>query len=78
MQLRDIVVLLDEWPASEARMHLATRMARNHGAHLSAAFVHHDQAVFEAPGIAVGHGLVAQLVRSRIFVTHFSGTLSYC
>jgi nucleotide-binding universal stress UspA family protein len=62
MQLRDIVVLLDERPASEARMHLATRVARDHGAHLSAVFVHHDQAVVEAPGVAAGSGLVARFM----------------
>jgi len=62
MQLRDIVVLLDEWPASEARMRLATRVARDHGAHLSVVFVHHDQGVVEAPGVAAGSGLVARFM----------------
>ena len=55
MDLRDIVVFLDASPSSEERLRLATRIARDHGAYLSAVFVHHDKS---APGIDVRHGLM--------------------
>ncbi len=62
MSLRDIMVVLDALPASEERMRLATRTARDHGAHLNAVFVHQGHAAVEAPGIGVGHGLVSQFM----------------
>jgi nucleotide-binding universal stress UspA family protein len=62
MSLRDIVVFLDASPASEERLRLATRVAREHGAYLSAVFAHHDHAVDVAAGLATRHGMVTQLV----------------
>jgi nucleotide-binding universal stress UspA family protein len=64
MGLRDIVVFLDSSPASEERLRLATRVARDHAAHLRAVFVHHDQAIDFSPGGAGGSGLVNQLVQT--------------
>ena len=43
-------------------MHLASRVARDHGAHLSAVFAHRDQAVVEAAGVAAGRGLVTRFM----------------
>ncbi len=59
MSLRDITVFLDPSPASEKRLGLATRVARDHGACLNAVYVRRDQAVDEVPGVAVRRGLVA-------------------
>ncbi len=64
MDLRDIVVLLDASPASEERLRLAARVARDHVAHLSAVFVQHDQAIDFSPAIAGRSGLVNQLVQT--------------
>jgi nucleotide-binding universal stress UspA family protein len=62
MSLRDVLVFLDSLPASEERLRLAIRIARDHGAHLSAIFVRRDQEVLAAPGAAARHGLVTQLM----------------
>ncbi|MGA3399433.1 MAG: universal stress protein [Acetobacteraceae bacterium] len=64
MSLRDIVVFLDSSSASEERLRLAIRIAREHGAGLSAVFAHHDQAVEYAPSPAMRRGLLTQLVAS--------------
>lgn len=44
MSLRDILVFLDGGSASEGRLQLAVRIAREHGADLSGVFLHDDQA----------------------------------
>jgi nucleotide-binding universal stress UspA family protein len=62
MNLRDVLVFLDSLPASEERLRLAIRVARDHGAHLSAIFVRRDQEVLGAPVVAARHGLVTQLM----------------
>ena len=49
MSLKDIVVLLDPSPAGEERLRLATRIARDQEAYLSAVFVRHHQAVDAGP-----------------------------
>jgi nucleotide-binding universal stress UspA family protein len=64
MSLRDIVVFLDASPASEERLRLATCVAREHGAYLSAVFAHHEQTVDVAVGLAARHGMATQLVPS--------------
>ena len=53
MNLRDIVVVLDAGTASEERLRLATSIARQHEACLSAVFVQ-DERVAEFPsGLSV-------------------------
>jgi nucleotide-binding universal stress UspA family protein len=44
MGLRDILVVLDEGPVSEKRLHLATRIARQQEASLNAVFLRSDRA----------------------------------
>ena len=39
MNFRDILVFLDESSASEGRLHLATKITRDHGACLNAVFL---------------------------------------
>jgi nucleotide-binding universal stress UspA family protein len=53
MGLRDILVVLDEDPASDARLRLATRIVREQGACLSAVFLQADRPVRSrsAPGL---------------------------
>ena len=64
MSLKDILVFLDVTPASEGRLRLATRVARDHGASLSAVFAGNDQADFP-PGLGVPRrGLITQLIPS--------------
>ena len=63
MALKDILVCLDVSPASEGRLRLATRVARDHGASLSAVFVSNDQTGDFPPGLSVPRrGLMTQLV----------------
>lgn len=63
MNLHDVLVFLDASPASEVRLRLAARVARDHRASLSAAFVHDGQAAHVAPGPdASRQGLFAQLI----------------
>jgi nucleotide-binding universal stress UspA family protein len=63
MSLKDILVFLDVGPASEGRLRLATRIARDHGASLSAVFASNDQAADFPPGLGVPRrGLITQLV----------------
>ena len=57
MGFRDIMVFLDAGPASAGRLQLASRIARQHGADLSAAFLHDGAAVNHAaiaPHLALG------------------------
>jgi nucleotide-binding universal stress UspA family protein len=53
MAIRDIVVSLDATPASEVRLRLALRLARQHKAHLSAAYTMADGPAASA-GIGFG------------------------
>src|ERR1700678_864576 len=53
MALKDILVFLDVSPASEGRLRLATRVARDHGASLSAVFASNDLAADFPPGLGV-------------------------
>jgi nucleotide-binding universal stress UspA family protein len=70
MSLKDILVFLDVTPASEGRLRLATRVARDHGASLSAVFSHDDQATGLPPGLGVARrGLLTQLVPSAADIT---------
>ena len=66
MSLKDILVFLDVSPASEGRLRLATRVARDHGASLSAVFAYDDQATDLPPGLGVPRrGLMTQLSPPR-------------
>src|SRR5580698_8528824 len=70
MGLKDILVFLDASPASEGRLHLATRVARDHGASLSAVFAHNDQATDFPPGLGVARReLMTQLVPTAADIT---------
>jgi nucleotide-binding universal stress UspA family protein len=70
MGLKDILVFLDASPASEGRLRLATRVARDHGASLSAVFAHNDQATDFPPGLGVPRrGLMTQLVPTAADIT---------
>jgi nucleotide-binding universal stress UspA family protein len=62
MSLRDIVVFLDPSPAGEERLRLATRIARDQGACLSAVFVRHHRDVDAAPRNVRRYGVVSQLL----------------
>lgn len=62
MSLKDIVVFLDPSPAGEARLRLATRIARDQAAYLSAVFMRHHQAVDAAPAGIMRRGVVTQLL----------------
>ena len=65
MALKDILVCLDESAASEERLRLATRVARDHRASLSAVFANSNQAGELPPGLGVPRrGLMTQLVPS--------------
>ncbi len=73
MGLKDILVFLDVSPASEGRLRLATRVARDHGASLSAVFAYNDQAADFPPGLGVPRrGLMTQLVPSAADLTRSS------
>lgn len=70
MSLKDILVVLDVSPASEGRLRLATRVARDHGASLSAVFAYDDQATDLPPGLGVPRrGLMTQLVPTAADIT---------
>jgi nucleotide-binding universal stress UspA family protein len=65
MNLKDVLVVLDASPASEARLRLAMCVARDHGASLSAVFGFDDQADNVPSGVVVlRHGLAAQILRN--------------
>jgi nucleotide-binding universal stress UspA family protein len=71
MALKDILVFLDASPASEGRLRLATRVARDHGASLSAVFASNEQAADFPPGLGVPRrGLMTQLVPTAADLTH--------
>ena len=60
MKLKDILVFLDAGTAGEERLRLATRIAQEHQACLSAIFLSDNQASGSRPGIGVpGFGLAA-------------------
>ncbi len=72
MSFRDILVFLDGGDASEGRLQLATKIARDHGACLSAVFLQNGQATglrprFAAPwlGLVTGHPPPARSLRHR-------------
>jgi len=70
MSLKDILVFLDVSPASEGRLRLATRVARDHGASLSAVFANNDQAANFPPALGVPRrGLITQLIPSMADIT---------
>jgi nucleotide-binding universal stress UspA family protein len=70
MSLKDILVFLDVGPASEGRLQLATRIARDQGASLSAVFASNDQAADFQPGLGVPRrGLMTQLVPTAADIT---------
>ena len=71
MDLKDVLVLLDASPASEGCLRLATCIARDHEASLSAVFVHADQAdgVRPSPGVK-RCGLVDQLLPNMTEIAH--------
>jgi nucleotide-binding universal stress UspA family protein len=70
MALKDILVFLDVNPASEGRLRLATRVARDHGASLSAVFASNDLAADFPPGLGVPRrGLMTQLVPTAADLT---------
>jgi nucleotide-binding universal stress UspA family protein len=70
MSLKDILVFLDASSASEGRLRLATRIARDHGASLSAVFAYSDQAAASPPGVgAPSRGMMAQLIPSMADIT---------
>ena len=52
MSFRDILVFLDGGDASEGRLQLATKIARDHGACLSAVFLQKGQATGSRPRFA--------------------------
>jgi nucleotide-binding universal stress UspA family protein len=60
MGLKDIVVLLDPSPAGEERLRLATRIARDQGAYLSAILVRPHQAVDAVPADVLRRGVATQ------------------
>ena len=63
MSLKDILVFLDVSPASEGRLRLATRVARDHGASLSAVFAYDNREADFPPGLSVARrGLMTQLI----------------
>jgi nucleotide-binding universal stress UspA family protein len=63
MNLKDVLVVLDASPTSEARLRLAMCVARDHGASLSAVFVQDDQADNVPSGLDVlGRGLAGQML----------------
>ena len=73
MSFRDILVFLDEGGASEGRLQLATKIARDHGACLSAVFLQNGQATglrprFAAPwlGLVTGPPTSGAIVTSQI------------
>ncbi len=60
MNFRDILVFLDGARASEGRLQLATKIARDHGASLSAVFLQNGHATGARPRLAAPWlGLVA-------------------
>ena len=73
MSFRDILVFLDGGDASEGRLQLATKIARDHGACLSAVFLQNGQATglrprFAAPwlGLVTGPPTSGAIVTSQI------------
>src|ERR1700691_5036590 len=73
VSFRDILVFLDEGGASEGRLQLATKIARDHGACLSAVFLQNGQATgsrprFAAPwlGLVTGPPSSGAIVTSQI------------
>ena len=86
MNLRDIVVVLDAGTASEERLSLATSIARQHEACLSAVFVQDERVAQFPSGLSVPRlGLMAgapvpiattEFSRSRDICRHCRTTLS--
>ncbi len=73
MSFRDILVFLDEGGASEGRLQLATKIAQEHGAYLSAVFLQngHADRLATALGCAVARtGRGAPDRRRGRYVTH--------
>jgi len=62
MSLKDIVVLLDPSRAGEERLRLATRIARDQGAYLSAIFVRPRQAADASPAESLKRGVAVQVL----------------
>jgi nucleotide-binding universal stress UspA family protein len=72
MGLRDILVVLDDGPVSEERLQLATRIARQQEASLSAVFLRSNRAVpsrvaTRAPHLALTPGASSGLVRAAFW-----------
>jgi nucleotide-binding universal stress UspA family protein len=70
MSLKDILVFLDVSPGSEGRLRLATRVAREHGASLSAVFAYDNREAAFPPGLGVARrGLITQLIPTMADIT---------
>ncbi len=70
MSLKDILVFLDVSPTSEGRLRLATRVARDHGASLSAVFAYDNRGGSFPPGLGVPRrGLITQLIPAIADIT---------
>ena len=73
MSFRDILVFLDGGGASEGRLQLATKIARDHGAYLSAVFLQNGHATGSRPRFAAPWlGLVAGPPNGAVITSHFS------
>ncbi len=73
MGLRDILVVLDDGPVSETRLQLATKVARQQEASLSAVLLRSDRAApsrvaSRAPHLALTAGTSSGLVAARLWV----------
>ncbi len=72
MGLRDILVVLDDGPVSEGRLQLATRIARQQGASLSAVLLRSDRTIpsrvaRKVPHLALTPGTSAGLVAAALW-----------
>lgn len=69
MSLKDVLVFLDATPASEGRMRLAARVARERGACLSAAFLRNGHAELPSGHGAASRGLITRFVTAAVEIS---------